>query len=376
MDPFLPDEQKLEAIRELLPSLSSGIRLDTTAAGPFPAETGRAMHQMDEHEQRVGRAGPERAEELVQRAEEARSVIAAVLTATPDRVLLAPGPVAVLSAAVTALGRSARGGIVLLGEVSGRLEAACGSVADAHGLPLLLLASEVPEQATVVVAAHVDPVSGRLSDPGPLAARAHAVGAPLLLDMGWSAGAIPVDAPDSGADLVITDAHRWLLGPEGATALWVADRDLGGQMGALLDPLPRSLLLGVARSVGWLLMYVSLPWAFERAERLTGRLRTALAATQGVSIDAPARGIATTLPFRIGGWPASLAAAELSRRAHALLEVDEARDLLLAGVGSWLREDELDRFAAAVAELAAHTPDTLPRRPLLTVLAPVPWDER
>jgi hypothetical protein len=55
--------------------------------------------------------------------------------------------------------------------------------------------------------------------------------------------------------------------------------------------------------------------------------------------------------------------------------VDESRDLVLAGVGAWLREDELDRCADAIAEIAAHTPDTLPRRPLLTVLAPAPWDE-
>ena len=41
MDPFLPDDSKHEAIRELLPSLASGIRLDTTVAGP-PRRTGRS----------------------------------------------------------------------------------------------------------------------------------------------------------------------------------------------------------------------------------------------------------------------------------------------------------------------------------------------
>ena len=46
MDPFLPDDTKLDAIRELLPSLGSGIRLDTTVAGPFPAETDRAIRQL------------------------------------------------------------------------------------------------------------------------------------------------------------------------------------------------------------------------------------------------------------------------------------------------------------------------------------------
>ena len=42
VDPFLPDERKLEAIRDLLPSLASGIRLDTTVAvGSRPRPTTR-----------------------------------------------------------------------------------------------------------------------------------------------------------------------------------------------------------------------------------------------------------------------------------------------------------------------------------------------
>jgi cysteine desulfurase/selenocysteine lyase len=97
MDPFLPDDAKLEAIRELLPSLGSGIRLDTTVAGPFPAEADRALRQSQEHQLRVGRGGSDRGEDLLQRAEEARSVVAAVLATSPDRVVLAPGPAAALS---------------------------------------------------------------------------------------------------------------------------------------------------------------------------------------------------------------------------------------------------------------------------------------
>ena len=57
VDPFLPDDAKLAAIRELLPSTGSGIRLDATVAGPFPAETDRALQEADDWELRVGRGG-------------------------------------------------------------------------------------------------------------------------------------------------------------------------------------------------------------------------------------------------------------------------------------------------------------------------------
>lgn len=376
MDPFLPDDRKLDAIRELLPSLGSGLRLDITIAGPFPAETDRAIHQLAEHDLHVGRGGTERAEGVAQRGDEAGSVIAAVLSTSPDRVVLAPGPVAALSAAILSADGSRSGSVVIAGELSERLDTAVAGVAAAHGLSLVRGAADVPPDTILVVAAHVDPLTGRLLDPRPLAERSHTVGAMLLLDAGWSAGAIPVDAPSLGADLVLADMHRWLLGPEGVTALWVADLARVGGVRAIVDAPPLLLLAGVARSVGWLLMYVGLPWAFERAETLMLRLRRALSAIGGVSMQTPDRGIATTLPFAITGWSAMEAAVELGRRVHAQVGVDVAHGLLLASVGAWLREDEIDRFATAVSEIAAHTPETLPRRPLLTVLSAGSRDER
>ncbi len=375
MDPFLPDDAKLDAIRELLPSLGSGIRLDVTTAGPYPAETDRAVRQLAEHEQRVGRGGAERSEELDQRQDEACSVIAAVLSTTPDRVLLAPGPIAVLSALLLAGGRSMRGGVAIVGELTGTLSEALSAVAEAHGTPVRRGDQGLPPDTALVVASHVDPVTGRVLDMRPLADRAHAVGAALLLDAGWSAGAIPVDVATSRADLVLVETHRWLLGPTGVTALWMADAGEAGRVRALVDRLPLGQLVGVARSVGWLLMYVSLPWAFERTESLVMRLRRALVACDGVSLTTPPRGIAATVAFAISGWTVVDAAAELGRRAHVLLDVDVPRGLLVASVGAWLRDGEVDRFAQAVAELAAHTPETLPRRPLLTVLAPAPGHE-
>lgn len=376
MDPFLPDDRKLDAIRELLPSLGSGIRLDTTLAGPFPAETGRAIHQLAEHELQVGRGGADRADEASQRADEAGSVVAAVLGTSTERVLLTPGPIAALSAALTTIGRRRRGAVVIVGELRPELDAAIATLARASGMGLVRTATGVPAGATLVVAAHVDPATGQVLETKPLVERAHAVGATIVLDASWSAGAIPVDAVSTGVDLLLADAHLWLLGPAGVTALWVADRDLAARMRRLVDPLPPWLLLGVARSVGWLLMYVSLPWAFERAERLTARLRDALAAIEGVELLAPAAGIATTLPFRVPGWSAAEVAHELGRRAHAHMGLDERSETLLASIGAWIREDEVERCTEALAEIAAHTPATLPRRPLLTVLAPAAWDER
>ncbi len=377
MDPFLPDDAKLAAIRALLPSTGSGIRLDASVSGPFPAETDRALQEADDWELRVGRSDPDRVEDAAQRAQEARSVIAAVLSASPSRVVLGAGATTVVLAILSTVRTVGR--ILVVGEVRAPLLASIRSIADVFRTQVSQLAavgdlvepsfrSSTAPVPTLVVVAHVDPVTGATVDVSSCTGWARATGALVLLDAAWSVGAVPVDGPGTGADIVLLDGHRWLLGPDGVTAAWLSDRiDVAG-VTSLLDPLPRSVLLGLARSVGWLLMYVGLPWAFERGERLAGRLHRALADVPGVELLAPESNTATTIPFRIGGWPVDEAATELARRCFAVLDVDEPRDLLRASAGWWLREDEIDRFVTAVGDLARHTPETLPRRPMLTLL--------
>jgi selenocysteine lyase/cysteine desulfurase len=74
------------------------------------------------------------------------------------------------------------------------------------------------------------------------------------------------------------------------------------------------------------------------------------------------------LAFRIIGWDAEQAAEELSRSAFVIADVESDADVIRVSVGAWNREDELERFVERVAELAAHTPASLPRRPSLTIL--------
>jgi hypothetical protein len=49
--------------------------------------------------------------------------------------------------------------------------------------------------------------------------------------------------------------------------------------------------------------------------------------------------------------------------------VDREANALRISVGAWNLEDELVRFVERVSDLAAHTPETLPRKPALTVIS-------
>ena len=93
---------KLRQLRELLPATSAGIYLDTATRGPLPAETAAAMREAEDWELTVGRVWDGRDEDVTQRHEEARAVVAALLGADPARITLAP----TLETAALAVGRA------------------------------------------------------------------------------------------------------------------------------------------------------------------------------------------------------------------------------------------------------------------------------
>ena len=110
----------------------------------------------------------------------------------------------------------------------------------------------------------------------------HRAGARLLLDVSLSVGALPLDVVELGADALVADVHRWLLGPEGLALAWLSPalgEDAPSSLRSASGPFARGSLLALARSVGWLLMYVELPWAIARTGRLARRLSESLAAS-------------------------------------------------------------------------------------------------
>jgi len=368
VDPFLPDDQKVAAIRRLLPATGAGIYLATATAGPFPAETDRALREADEWELRVGRVGPDRGEDTDQRADEARGVVAATLGVAPGQVVLASGPHAALGALIAArpVGVSER--IIVAGALLPALEQAVRATAERIGAPVAWIdpADPVPGPGLVVIPT-IDAATGAVLPVEDLCRRAHAVGSQALTDASLSAGAIPLAHTDLGADAVLVDGHRWLLGPEGISALWVADGlDIEAARNAVDVP-PRRTLLGLARGLSWLLMYVGLPWAEARTRLLATRLAGALERLERVELGAAPERLGALVSFRIDGWGVDEAADELGHRVFAIVDRDPERGWIRAAVGAWNDEDELDRFIDACAELARHTPATLPRRPALVV---------
>jgi selenocysteine lyase/cysteine desulfurase len=385
MDATADDASRLAALRELLPATSAGIYLATTAAGPFPAETDRALADADAWELRVGRAGPDRADDLAQRSAEARAVVAAVLGTDPARVLLGGGAAALVGAFAASLARREQERLVTLGAVAQPIRGAMRAAAFARGAEFV----ELPFPADTAVAGAcgrgdalvaislVDPDTGELRSMDGVAARAHETDAAVLVDGSLCVGAMPLSPAALGVDALVVEAGHWLLGPDGTAVMWLApttEPSTRRRIEGSIDSLPRRSLLGLARSLGWLLMVVGLPWAQARTRRTADLLLDGLADIEGVELRTPPARSGVSAVFGITGWTTEQAQDELGARVFAILDRTADGEALVASVGAWTTEAELARFLGAVSELAAHTHTSLPRRPTLMVLAAEPAD--
>lgn len=85
------------------------------------------------------------------------------------------------------------------------------------------------ERTSIISVPNVHWTDGALIELDKVAARAHELGARLVVDASQSAGAMPLDVTAIRPDFVIAVGYKWLLGPFGLGYLYVAEQHRQGQ---------------------------------------------------------------------------------------------------------------------------------------------------
>ena len=406
--PFLPDDQKIPAIREALPATAAGIYLNTGSAGPLPRETARAMAEMEGIELNTGRADLAYWEDSIGRMNEARGAVAAVLGTDPRRMALTHATTDGMNVATWAIDWQAgdravttslehAGALAPLWAVRERLgvEVVIADVGDGGDPAAVLAALEraITPGTRLVSVSHVTWATGAVLPVAQIVALAHSRGALVAIDGAQAVGAIPVAVEQLGPDFYSVPGQKWLLGPEGTGALYCApsvfDRPrqtFAGyagfeSMSLALEGKPwadarrfeastfhQPSIVGFARSTAWLTMYIGLPWIYDRTSRMAADVAASLAAIPGVTVVTPRDTMAGLITFRIAGWQAAPALKELQTRTHCIARTIPPLDAIRISVGFFNTESEMRRFHEGVELVAQNTPDTLPRRPRIELL--------
>jgi L-cysteine/cystine lyase len=355
----------------------------------------------------TGRAHPAFQEDALDRMEEARGAIAAILHADLASIALTHGTTDGVNAALWSVDWQPGDNLVTTTREYAGVVAAVDALGERRQLEVRRVDPGPDDVATLAAFAQAFDARTRLVllsvvafDTGErlpveavvALARATTSGVVVVGDAAQAVGAIPVDVQALGVDFLALPAQKWLLGPEGMGALWVSRAALDrvrpafAGVSALRDRARPAAgrradargfewsnfyspsVVGMARSCGWLSMYVGLDWVHDRGTRLARQAADALAATAGVALVTPLDRLATLVTFRIANWRAEEALEELGRRTFVIARAIPHLDAIRISTGFFNTAEEVARFCEAVAEVAAHTPESLPRRPSLTIL--------
>ena len=404
----MPDAEKLAAVRAAMPSLAAGIQLNTGSVGPIPAESAAAMAELAAYERDRGRADVDYYLELLQRIDEARAGVAAVLGADLDEIALTHATTDGMNAGTWSVDWQ-RGDVA----VTTTHEHAGGlgplyALRDRMGVDLRFAAFDGAASDDEIVAAfdrlitprtrlvsfsHVIWTTGMVLPVRRIADLAHERGATVIVDGAQAAGAIRFAVGDLGVEMYSVPGQKWLLGPEAMGALWVrhdyiakarltfaghfafesydsngAAKLFGDARRFEASPFHRPSVVGMARAIGWLTMFVGLDYVYGHGNAMARYAADRLAEIEGVTLLTPRDRMANLVSFRIAGWPAETVLDELAARTFAIARTVPLVDAVRISPGFWTSPEELDSYLAGVSLLAALTPETLPPRPTLAIL--------
>ena len=358
--------------RARFPVLARHAYLNAGTFGPFSRATLEAMAELRTWEGANGRAGKEYFESMLAGRDIVRALLAEQIRVPAANVALTESTTQGVHIVLTGLGIGPDDEVVttdaehfgLTGPLiatGARLRIA--QVRDARAADVFdLIRAEVTPRTRLIATSAVSWIDGKVF---PWAALREDTGVPILVDGAQGAGAIEVDA--TPADYYTVSAQKWLCGPDGTGALYVADPDtLAPRLvaypsaetydiaaatwqpkeGALrYDPTftPASSLVGLEAALA------ELPdGRFERARELAERCRELLL-EQGHDVVTEA-GQATLVTVR---WPGDTAeaAAQLYTRGVIIRELP-GTGLLRASVGWWNDGSDLERLAEGLAAVA------------------------
>jgi L-cysteine/cystine lyase len=364
----------LEEIRAELPVLQHAAYLNTGTFGPLPEATAGAMAEQERSELEEGRSGLAYWERARGLRATARETIARLIGAEAGDVAMTRSTTDGCNIVVAGLRLRPDDEIVTTDcehfGLVGALGASPARVRVARirgrraGEALAAVEAEITPRTRLIAVSHVVWTTGQVMPVTELAG----LGIPLLVDGAQGAGAVPVDVHQLGCDFYTVSGQKWLLGPDGTGALFVAPQRIEElavtwpsyfsqqrfepdgtfvltEGAARFDngTVPAPALAGLLQSLA--LAERAGACRFAQAAAMAQRCRELLAPCAEVVTEP---GQSTLVSFR----PAADAAETVARLAERGVVVRELPGLgwVRASVGYWTSEEDLARLVDGLGE--------------------------
>ena len=388
---------RLQAIRQALPATAATIYLNTGTAGPLPDAVTHALHEAVDAEASRGRSGADDFIAFLQVLEEDRRRLAEWVHADPDEIAITHHTTEGMNIVIWGLPWRDRdevvtttiehpGALVPLYQLHHRrgvtIRFADVGEGDAETV-LQALRRAIGPRTRLVVLSHVSYSTGALLPLKEIVDLCHERGVQVLVDGAQSVGAVDVDLHSLGVDYYAFSGQKWLCGPEGTGALYVA-RDRQAELEATYtgfssidltsyrntDPHSLALARGARRyEVGtlfrpairaqvaglrWLEEEVTPAFAFPRIKALAAYCLERVAATPGFHLLTPRHQHAGLVSFTVDGIDAASCVRHLAQEGITIRHIPDNLALRIS-TGFFNTEEEIDRAIEAIARyVRAH----------------------
>ena len=354
-----------EEARAQFPVLERLAYLNAGTFGPLARATAEAVERHRLRELEDGRSGAGYWEGLMETRERLRAQIGAMLGVGAGTISLTGSTTDGCNVVIGGLGLGPDDEVVTTDVehpgLLGPLEASGSRVRVAQvkerpaGEALDAILAEVTARTRLLALSHVAWSTGNVL---PVAELKQETGLPVLVDGAQSVGAIRVDV--TPFDYYTVSGQKWLCGPEGTGALYVADPErfrvaAPTSFGFIHDDDPSlrprpgaarfdTSWVGPGQAAGLEAALATAPdWRFERALEQAAHARERLAERVEV-VTAP--GQATLIAFRVGG-DTHEAAARLFAEGVVVRDIP-GTGWLRASVGWWTSDEDIERLVAAL----------------------------
>ena len=388
------DVQKL---RDEIPVLRNLTYMNTGWSGPPPRAAAEAMQARVALEAEQGPTTPGVYEAGREVQEEARRAAARLLGADVDETLVTRNTTEGLNIVLSGLDWKEGDEIVTCNLEHGSVLSPSWHIAhryggqvrvvdldphDSHDAIVSKFASAVTDRTRLIFVSHIEYSTGLRMPAAELCRLAHDNGAEIMLDGAQTGGHIALDVHRDGFDYYSIPGQKWVLGYEGVGALYIR-RDLidsihpahTGGRAVIQDGEPGSpnsyrlntssmdKFLGGSGSVPLQAAFVEAAKFIEsvgvaeieaRNVSLATRFKAQLAEISAVNVLSPASETASAglVSFAVSGQSADAVVARIWQDHRIVVRQVHYPEVIRASLHFFNTEEEVDRLAAAVAELA------------------------
>jgi len=396
---FSNDQEKLEAIREQMPATANLHYLNTGTNGPLPKMAVDAMQQEIEKEFREGRYLPF-IKELYADMDICRKYLAGMLGASQEEIALTQSTTEGMNIILWGLhwqpgdevittNMEHAAGLAPLALIKSR----CGIVVKYVDVPygdeydqdrfLADVEQMITSRTRLLMVSHVSFSTGLTFPLKELTDLCHAHNVYVLVDGAQGAGAIPVDLHELGVDFYAFTGRKWLCGPEGLGALYIAKKRISEVEPTFISPssirdrhdldicspfvipapfaaryhiataINKPLLMGFQKSLEYLLKDVGIDWITNRISHLSRYTRKLISELPGVEIITPAGTEAGFVHFLVDGWEPKDLCDHLNKKKFMIRPVPKPHvpTPIRISTGFYNEEVELELLSEAIKEL-------------------------